>query len=214
MMSNLNSTLISILFLGLLFHSCRPQENEQSKDFVFEIDSVNVNHVVEKRNGCRFSTFDFYASLINSTDQSKQLKFTKKENPCERNIAGSNLKWVQQEINKPLVIKVKSSSALIEIPANETKRIVLESAFNIEGSSLNQILAKYDNWLNTGKVIYHSNDTVVFKKSTDFKINLYLDDTSINKSDSVRMNKTLSKPNTDLNIDSIIGSPPTKEPEL
>ena len=213
-MNNKKIYAIGLFSFGILFNSCTPTENKQGESFDFKIDSINVNHVVAKRNDCRFSTFDFYASLINSTDQSKQLNFTKRENPCERIITGSNLKWVKQEKSKPLVIKLESSSTLFEISANETKRIVLESAFKIEGSSLNQILAKYYDWLKMGKVIYHNNDTVLFKKSTDFKINLYLDDTLITKSDNVRMNKALSKPNTNLNIDSIIGNPPTKEPEL
>jgi len=209
-----NPIFIHVTYLIILIsvYSCGHRKQEPPSTIDITLNSIKVNHVVEKRNGCRFTQLEFNATIFNSTNQDRHFTFTKLENNCDRNIPKSTVNWVNQGKYLPLVVKDMSPS--ISVYKNDSIRINLRSAFTVGGVSIKNILYHYDDWLAYGKIIYHNGDTITFKKAGHFNVILILDESIVEFSDSISLSKSLSFPLDDLNIDSIIGETPNEEPEL
>lgn len=212
MMNNLKFIYSCCLIIFMTICSCTNRNQRSVGDFNTVLNSITINHVVEKREGCRFSLLEFNITIINKTNQTRHFSFEELENVCDRNIVKSNVNWVRQKEKLPLVINNIESP--ITVNKNDSVQINLESAFTVRGTSIKNILSYYEDWFSSGKVIYENTNRITFEKADDFNVILMVDDSIVKLSDTNRLNKSLTYPPDSLKIDSVIGEVPKDEPKL
>lgn len=205
------------LILSSLIFLCNcnnhSEENETDKALTGDLTKITLDHVVEKREGCRFTTFYFELILKNKTDREQQIEITPTPDHCERDISESKIWWVKGTEKKPLTLASSKYDKVVTVKANDQEKVELKGVFRVQGENLNQITSIYEDWFESGKVVYQRNE-VVIRKAKDFKLVFLLDNEQVTPSDSTAFNKNTPLPS--LKADTLLDKSqiPTTEPEL
>lgn len=199
----------------ILIYSCNDTSdiNDNNKTLSGYLTKIIVDHVVEKREGCKFTTFYFEVILINTTNSNQQIELTPSPDHCERDIKESNIWWVKGTERKPLTLASIKYDTIIIVRTNEQVKINLKGVFRVQGGSLNQIKTIYEEWINSAKIVYQG-DNLSIKKAENFELVFLLDDNRVTPDDTIAFNKTVSPPN--LKTDTFLDERkiPITEPEL
>lgn len=214
MMTKMSKYLFS--FCVVLVFSCNnsSDKNEKAtKALSGSLTKITLDHVIEKREGCRFTTFYFELVLNNKTSESQQVEMPPAPDHCERDISESKIWWVNETEKKPLTLASSKYDKVITVGANEQKKIELKGVFRVWGESLDQISSIYEDWFKSAEIVYHGNKLSI-EKAKDFKLVFLLDGQQVTPSDSAAFNKAISSPN--LEADTLLDESqvPTTEPEL
>ncbi|GIV44929.1 MAG: hypothetical protein KatS3mg035_2052 [Bacteroidia bacterium] len=191
--------MISIL-LWVINISCNQKIDKKEKIYG-QLNKIIIDHVVEKREGCRFKTIYFEITITNNSKQNKEIELTGSPGFCERSIENTTLWWELNNKRRPLTLANSMKDQIVVIKPNETYSVKLKGIFTVQGLSLNDILILYEDWLENGKIIYQkNNEKIVMNKSQDFEFEFYLDDIKVEPTDTVAFKREIPGPP---NIDSL-----------
>jgi hypothetical protein len=181
-----------ILSVSLLFlFACA---NKKIIDSV--ISTAEIDHVVLKREGCRFSSFFISIEFHNQYASRTKLTFTPLNDPCINDSIYSNLNWKLDNRWVPIVVSPNDSIVVLE--PFESRTIRFKALLNIRGASLKQIQEFYKTSLSKPIEIIQSDSSFLLSlsSSSNFKIVLKLDDAIVNQKDSVSYNMTSIPPSS------------------
>lgn len=205
---------IFIFLLIVFLFACNNKKNERNNISVINatITEAQVNHVVEKREGCRIPVIYFILNIENISSETQNLNFTYFRDYCEREIETTNIYWLVNENKIPLAVSPNDS--IITVQPHGIKQVELRGMFPLRGMRLRDINSFYSSWFGSPFTINYQNNKTesVFKKADDFKVDLFLDDTLITPKDSIKYNLSLGGPSS--SVDTLKVDLPTIEPEL
>jgi len=188
--------LILSIALIIKFYKINYYNNTKNKfDVQAQIIGLKVDHVVRFREGCRHGKILLLINIINRDTVKRKLSFSRITDHCNRNIDTSNTYWLVWKKRIPLVAD-HWSDTVVELLPGEEKRVYLRAMYNFFGLSLRDIEMIYSPWFqDTFKILYRNEGKeYIFKKSKNFRISLYLDDTLVNPNDSIRYNMSIPGP--------------------
>lgn len=191
-------TLSSLL--GIVF-SCTIKADKNL--ITGKLKRIDVNHVIESREGCKFTSLQFYTSVSNNSDIPITIGLPYKRNHCDlSDLIKTNINWISNLDTMSFSLSEKREVKL-DLKPNETINLVFKNSFPIQGLSLSQIVNYYK--LDSTPVLFIMNDTMVFE-GADVEIKYFLDDSLIQKVDTILFNKEISFPALDnlSEIDSLI----------
>jgi len=205
--------LIITLISSQILISCNDINNKNPKveKVNYKVVEAQLDHVVEKREGCRISVLNFVLSIENASSVTQRIRFPNYSDNCDREIESGNLYW---SVNKNYIrLAAAPSDSLVIIHPFESKRVVVKAMFNLIGNNLHSMVQYYHDWFKMPFSIHCLADEahIIFRKCNTFEVKLFLDDVLTNSSDSLRYNKTTSGPPI---INNILPKAPSKEPEL
>jgi hypothetical protein len=200
------------MLIFLFLSSCdNVKKNVSEKQGIkARIKEVQINHVVEKRKGCRFTKMVFVINIENTSLENQTLKFTPRPDHCEREVETSQLHWLINGEEKQLVT-VSLKDSVVELRPDESREIRLKVLFNVIGRNLKEIEAHYTPWFEAPfEITYlYKGEKLMIKKSNNFAIKLFLDDTLVTDEDSIKYNLSLGGFST--SIDTLNINPPIVE---
>ena len=178
----MNFKHVTVIILSFILTSCN---NLNQENIVARIDSIVIDHVVEKRRGCRISKIIFHATIINDSKETCKLDFTKLSDFCDRSIKKSNLNWNYQDSIQPLAII--DSRQIIEISSKDSISIEMISAFYLKQTNIKSIMTNYQERIQFGEILFRNENSFEFEITPKTSIVLKLDDLEVNKNDELRI---------------------------
>ena len=186
---------VYIVFIGVLSCVKTNNKNEKVHYIIGSVDAIKIDHVIEKREGCRFSKVLILIEVENIDSIRRKIMFTPRPDHCESQVDTTNTYWFVWKKKIPLVTD-NLNDTLVELQPNEDRCILFRAMYNFFGGSLRDRVMLYSPWFDdTFKVVYrHGGKEYIFRKSKDFEIQLFLDDTLVSPNDSIRYNKSIPGP--------------------
>src|SRR5690554_1595251 len=179
--------LIFIIFAFIV--SCINQGENSLQNLEGEVTGITFDHVINKREGCRFSSIYIHIKLINNTLDEIDLDFTCFKSFCTSTLKVSNLKLIQNEKIIPLALFCKKKHTTI-LP-KEKVQFKFRAMTVVEGQSLNNIIKHNKPLLYKDFLVLYTlkNKTIKIEQSKSFKIKFFLDDQLISINDTLMLNK-------------------------
>ena len=182
--------LIYMIFIFIASASCSNEVDNTLPCLKGNVEGITIDHVINERDGCRFPSIYLDIAFENTTLDSMHLDFTCYSSFCTSTLKESNLMLSQGDMLIPLALFCKKER--ITIYSRESIQIKFRIMEVIEGQSLNDMIKHYESLLYEEFVVLYKskNKTFEIEKSSDFKINLLLDDKSVSVNDTLMLNKT------------------------
>lgn len=199
-------TLLSSVVLLALLCGCGTGElrHNPQECVVCKIDSLAINHIQDKREGCKFTTLELYLGIINNCDSPVEVNQTIAD-PCDHPLRQSTV-YLRADTGALFFVSATSDS-IVTVPSKEKRTARQRSGFRVEGWSLESIETRYR--LVIGQpvgVLLHGGILIPCTASNTYRVLYLLDDQRVMSQSDPRYRKSLPAPQL-LNVDSIINSP-------